>query len=95
MMDDPIGIARTRNVTYREELDQLVVEKPSLLQGKHPIQHIMTDPVSASLVNPFHNTIDLSTSEGKKLYQKATSGFPEVEKYTGDSKDIIKFVERI
>ena len=55
----------------------------------------MSEPVKASLVNAFHNTIDLSTSEGKKLCQKATAGLPEVDKHTGDSKDIIKFVERI
>ena len=55
----------------------------------------MSGPVTASLVNPFHNTIDLSTSEGKKLHQKATAGLPEVDKHTCDSKDMIKFVERI
>jgi hypothetical protein len=94
MTNTPLGIARTRNVTYREELDPLV-EQPALLQGNRQIQDTISGPVTASLVNPFHNTIDLSTSEGKKLHQKATAGLPEVDKHTGDSKDIIKFVERI
>ena len=66
-----------------------------MLQEKNPIQETTNAPVTSHLVNPFHNTIDLSTSEGKKLHQKATSGLPEADKHTGDSKDAIKFVERI
>ena len=94
MTDAPLGIARTRNITYREELHPLV-EQPALLQGNRQIQNTMSGPVTASLVNLFHNTIDLSTSEGKKLYQKATEGLLEAEKCTGNSKHIIKFAERV
>ena len=46
-------------------------------------------------VNLFHDVIDLTSAEGKKLYQKATQGLSENQKYKGDPKDIISFIERI
>ena len=51
--------------------------------------------ITAIQVNLFHDVIDLSSSEGKKLYQKATQGVSNDQKQNGDSKDIIKFIERI
>ena len=56
-----------------------------------------TEPAetTATQVNPFHDVIDLSSSEGKKLHQKATQGLSNDQKCNGDSKDIIKFIERI
>ena len=95
MTDNPLRISRVRHVTYRKELDQPVVEQPALLQENNPIQEKTSEPETARLVNPFHNTIYLSTSEGKKLYQKVTAGLPEAEKHTGDSKHAIKLVERV
>ena len=80
MTDAPLGIARTRNVTCPEELDHPVVEQPSLLQENHLIHHAMTEPATENLVNTFHNIINLSTSEGKKLHQKVIAGFPEANK---------------
>ena len=62
--------------------------------GQHLTQ-IMTTPTLATQVNPFHNDIDLNTAEGKKLYQRATTGLPDSQKYDGDPKTIFKFVERI
>ena len=50
---------------------------------------------TASQVNPFHNVIDINTTEGKKLHQKATQGLPENQRYKGDSRDIIKFIKHI
>ena len=58
-------------------------------------QSTLSTPVSAQLVNPFHNTIDLSTPEGKKSYQKATCGLPTTDKYSGNSNDIIKLIEHM
>ena len=46
-------------------------------------------------LNPYHDVISLSSPEGKKLYQKATESLPNDQKYDGDTKDVIKFVERI
>ena len=39
---------------------------------------VLAPPVSfaAIQINPFHDTIDLSTADGKKLYAKATQGLP-------------------
>ena len=55
----------------------------------------MATAITATQVNPFHNAIDLSSAEGKKLYQKATQGLPEDQKHKGDPKDIISFIERV
>ena len=57
--------------------------------------NIMATATTATQVNPFHDVIDLSSAEEKKLYQKATQGLPDDEKYEGDSKDAINFIERI
>ena len=45
--------------------------------------------------NKFHNVTYLSSSEGKKLCQKASQDLPKENKYEGDSKDVIKFVDCI
>ena len=50
---------------------------------------------TATQVNPFHDVIDLSSSEGKKSYQKSTQSLSNDQKCNGDSKDIIKFIERV
>ena len=55
----------------------------------------MATAITATQVNPFHDVIDLSSAEGKKLYQKATQGLPDDQKYKGDPRDIISFIERI
>ena len=55
----------------------------------------MATAITATQVNPFHDMIDLSSAEGKKLHQKATQGLPEDQKYHRDPKDIISFMERI
>ena len=44
-------------------------------QVEDTTQSIMA--TTALQVNPFHHVIDLSTAEGKKLYQKATQGLLE------------------
>ena len=46
----------------------------------------MATATTATQVNPFHNVIDLSTDQGKKLYQKANQGLPEEQKHEGDQK---------
>ena len=46
-------------------------------------------------MNPFRDVVDLSSLEGKKLCQKATKGLSNDQKYNGESKDIIKLLERI
>ena len=51
--------------------------------------------ITVTQVNPFHDVIDLSSAEGKKLYQKAIQGLLEDQKYKGNPKDIINFIERI
>ena len=50
---------------------------------------------TATQVNPYHDVIDLSSPEGKKLCSKATEGIPKDQKYNGDAQDVIKFVERV
>ena len=88
----PIGISATRNVTCRTDTSNTT----NILHTEQvTTQPTMSDPVTAHLVNPFHNTIDLSTTEGEKICLKATAGLPTNEKYSVESKDIIKFVERI
>ena len=82
MTGTPIVIARTRKVTYWEEQDQPIVDKTASLQENNQIQHAMTEPTTARLVHPFHNTIDLSTSEGKTFHKKTISGLPEAGKKT-------------
>ena len=37
------------------------------------------NPVSANLVNPFHNTIKFSADTGKKNFIQATKGLDEKE----------------
>ena len=88
----PIGMSATRNVTYRTDTSDTT---NNLQTEQVTTQPIMSDPVTARLINPFHNTIDLSTTEGKNICLKATAGLPTNEKYFGESKDSIKFVERI
>ena len=55
----------------------------------------MAAPTSAIQVNPFHDTIDLKTEGGKKLYQKAIEGLPKDDHYKGESNYIISFVQNI
>ena len=55
----------------------------------------MAAAITATQVNPFHDVIDLSSAEGKKLHQKVTQGSPKDQKYHVDPKDIISFMERI
>ena len=52
-------------------------------------------PFTAIQINPFHDTIDLSTADGKKLYAKATQGLPETEKYSGKGNDVIRFIAKV
>ena len=51
--------------------------------------------VTATQVNTFHNTIDLFTEAGNKPWQQATKGLLAEEKYDGNSKGFIKFMERV
>ena len=51
--------------------------------------------VTATQVNTFHNTIDISTEAGKKLYQQATKGLPDEEKCDENPKGIIKFMKKV
>ena len=53
----------------------------------------METPTSAQQVNHFNNSIGLLTSEGKKQGQETTTGSPGKEKYDGNSKEIIKFID--
>ena len=55
----------------------------------------MATATTATQVNPFYDTIDLSSAEGKKLHQKTTQGLPDDQKHKGNPKDIINFMERI
>ena len=50
---------------------------------------------TAIKVNPFHDVIDLSSTEGKKMHQKETEGLPNHQKHDGGTNDIINFVERV
>ena len=50
---------------------------------------------TAIQVNPFHDAIDLSTADGKKLCAKATAGLPEAEKYSGKGNDVIRFMAKV
>ena len=52
----------------------------------------MAAATTAIQVNPFHDDIDLTSSEGKKLCQKATRGLPEDQKHKGDPKDVVNFM---
>ena len=56
---------------------------------------MVANPVSAKLVNPFHDTIDFSTDSGKKFFIAATKGLDEKDKYDGDSKKILTFLRNI
>ena len=53
-----------------------------------------TMATTATKVNPCHDFVYLSSPEGKKIYRKETECIPNDQKYDGDAKDIIKFVER-
>ena len=53
----------------------------------------MAGPTLPTQVSPFHSDIDLTTTHGKKLHQRATSGVPESQKHDGNLKEIFKFVE--
>ena len=79
------------------ELRALGIDVTNLINT--PTTNTNTTPTimatTALQVNPFHHVIDLSTAEGKKLYQKATQGLPDDQRHTGDSRDIIPFIERI
>ena len=44
----------------------------------------MATATTATQVNPFHDVIDLSSAEEKKLYQKATQGLQDDENYDGN-----------
>ena len=57
--------------------------------------NVMETATTAAQVNPLYDTIDLSLAEGKKLHQKATQGLPDDQKYKGNPKDVINFMERI
>ena len=50
---------------------------------------------TATQVNPYHNVIGLASPEVKKLYQKATEGLPNDQKYDDDAKHTNKFFERV
>ena len=63
----PIGISATRNVTCRTDTSNTT---NNLQTEQVTTQPTMSDPVTAQLVNPFHNTIDLSTTEGKNYISK-------------------------
>ena len=45
--------------------------------------------------NSLHAVIDSSSSEGKKLHQKATQSFPADQKCDGNPKDTIKLFEHV
>ena len=51
-----------------------------------------TDKI-ATQVSPFHNAIDLSSTEGKKLYKKLTQGLPYDEKQNKYGINVIAFVD--
>ena len=70
-----IGISATINVVYQSDTNQPTTNPRTREEENIQVQ-TMTTPVSAQLVNPYHNAIDLSTAEGKKLYTKATSSLP-------------------
>ena len=57
--------------------------------------HAIATATRATQVIPLHGVIDLTSSEGKKLHQKATQGLPTDQKRDGGPKDTIKFVERV
>ena len=59
------------------------------------VHAITMSAITANQVNPFHNNIDLSTEAGKKLHQQAVKGLPNEQKHDGNSKGIIKFMERV
>ena len=88
----PIGISATKNVMYRA--DTVNPTNNLLHTEEETTQPTISTPFS-ELVNPFHYTIDLSIPKGKRLCQKATCGLPTTDKYSGNSKGIIKFIERI
>ena len=46
-------------------------------------------------VNLFHDEINFSSSEGKKLCQKSIQGFPIDQKNDGNPKETIKFVDSV
>ena len=59
------------------------------------LRNMAVNPVSAKLVNPFHDAIDFSTDAGKKFFIQATKGLDEKEKHDGDSKKILRFLRKI
>ena len=80
------------------ELRALGVDAPTLNVDTTTTTTITTPTTMATTslqVNPFHHVIDLSAAEGKKLYHRATQGLPEDQKYKGDNRDIIPFIELI
>ena len=69
-----INIKQSEEPEPREELETVT---NSNMNDENPIVAAVTIATTAIQVNKFHNVIDLSSVEGKKLHQKATQGFPE------------------
>ena len=80
------------------EIQEPVIQNQTNNVNTNAVQNIhntMTAATTATQVNPFHDIIDLTSSEGKKPHQKATQGLPDDQKHKGDPKDIINFMERM
>ena len=93
-----VGTSSTWNLIYRYDANyptgnpQPEEEWEAQEQVNQPV---MTVHIRVWLVNPFHNTIDISITEGKNLYQKEMRILLIDEKCSGNSKGIIKIFERV